>query len=533
VDDTNRCSVINVMHRRFIETEAGAAVASRFLPTLNLRGTWFAALMWAASMYNKLKRLFIVLIVFISFPGLAFNQQPPSPSAVAAPNTTCCDVAPGGTYEFNQLTITVLATALDSTGGAPHGVARMRLAEGGATEEVTAGEGQSLNWHGYHVAIAAVHGPGEFRGGFATLRVASVASLPQCIGKTWKDGPAPWPCTEFAQQPPSPSAAPSTKLVPPAQGKIPVAFIIRPGAETIDFVGPWEAFQFAFRPSKGAMSMEDTELFKLYTVSDSKEPVRVSGGMKIIPDYTYAEAPEPKVVVIPGTTKSPEMLDWIRKVAKHSDVVMSVCVGAYRLAETGLLSGKTATTNNGAYVDIQRKYPDVHFLLNRRWVQSDPVIFTSGATGAGIDLALHVVDLYFGREVAARAAGSMNYPGQDWKGDGIDSLKSPLPSDRFSTGVLGNWQGEVSSKEEPLQLAIHIWPYPDDKHLAGTVDVLNRNDIDLFIDPIALNGPDLHFEIHNGASTYDGKLNAEGTAIEGTWKHLGASTPLVLKRAKK
>ena len=327
--------------------------------------------------------------------------------------------------------------------------------------------------------------------------------------------------------------APVTKLVPPAQGKIPVAFIIGRSAETIDFVGPWEAFYFAFRPSPGAMSMEDMELFQLYTVSDSKEPVRVSGGMRIIPDYTYADAPEPKVVVIPATTESPEMLEWIRKVAKHSDVIMSVCIGAYRLAATGLLSRKTATTNDGSYVDIQRKYPDVHFVRDMRWVQSDPGIFTSGATGAGIDLALHIVDLYFGRDVAERAARSMNYPGQDWKGDGTESLKRALPSEQFSSGVLGNWQGKLITKEGSLQLAIHIWPYPDDRHLVGTADVLNRNDRDLFIDPIALNGPDLHFEIHDGASTFDGKLRAQGTTIKGIWKQSGASTPLVLKRVKK
>ena len=127
----------------------------------------------------------------------------------------------------------------------------------------------------------------------------------------------------------------------------------------------------------------------------------------------------------------------------------------------------------------------------------------------------------------------MNYPGQDWKGDGTDSVKTPLPSDQFSTGVLGNWQGEVITKEGSLQLAIHIWPYPNDKHLVGAADVLNRDVRDLFIDPIALDGPDLHFEIHNGASTYDGKLNAEATVIEGAWKQSGVSAPLVLKRVKK
>src|SRR5215471_280762 len=149
----------------------------------------------------------------------------------------------------------------------------------------------------------------------------------------------------FGQQPPSPSAAPAARLVPPAHGKIPVAFIIGRGAETIDFVGPWVAFQDALRPVSAGMSMDEVELFQLYTVADSKDPVRVSGGMRIIPDYTYADAPEPKVVVVPGTTKSSEMLDWIRKMAKRSDVVMSVCIGAYRLAEAGVLSGKTATTN--------------------------------------------------------------------------------------------------------------------------------------------------------------------------------------------
>src|SRR5437016_10599995 len=151
--------------RSFIKGSAGAVVpaaTASFLTGLNLRGTGFAALMYAASMYNKLKRLSIVFIVFISFPGLAFDQQAPSPSAVAATNTTCCDIAPGGTPEFNQLKITVLATTLDSAGDIPHGTARIRLAQGGATQEVTVRQGDALNWHGYHVAIAAVHGPGDF-----------------------------------------------------------------------------------------------------------------------------------------------------------------------------------------------------------------------------------------------------------------------------------------------------------------------------------------------------------------------------------
>ena len=336
-----------------------------------------------------------------------------------------------------------------------------------------------------------------------------------------------------AQQPAKPSTVPTAKLVPPAQGKIPVAFVIgQGGGETIDFVGPMEVFTFAFFPKPGA-GMEDMQPFRLYTVSGSTNPIRVTGGLRIIPDYTFADAPEPKVVVVPATRTSPEMLDWIRKMTTRADVVMSVCVGAYHLAEAGVLNGKKATTMSGAYPDIQKKYPEVNFIRNMLWVQSDPVIYTSGATGAGIDLALHIVELYFGREVAERAAGSMNYPGRDWMGNGAESAPRPLPSDRFSSGVLGNWRGTVNTKQGPLELAIQIWPYPNDKHLVGAADIVNRGDRDLFIDPITLNGSDLHFEIHLAKSTFDGKLNAQATAIEGNWTQAGASAPLVLTRVKR
>ncbi len=150
---------------------------------------------------NTISSLFtIVLTAYVSNRAPISRIVPDSEWQTWAPlgfvaDSTCCDIAPGGTHEFNHLKITVLATRLDSTGGAPHGAVRLRLAEGGATEEVTAREGTSINWHGYHIAIAAVHGPGKPRGALVALRVASVASLPQCIGKTWKAHTAPWPCT--------------------------------------------------------------------------------------------------------------------------------------------------------------------------------------------------------------------------------------------------------------------------------------------------------------------------------------------------
>jgi len=86
----------------------------------------------------------------------------------------------------------------------------------------------------------------------------------------------------------------SNPLTPPAVGSIPVAFPISEGAVIIDFCGPWEVFQdIEIRGRKDPA-------FHLYTVAETKEPIIASGGMKLIPEYTFQTAPEPKLIVIPA-----------------------------------------------------------------------------------------------------------------------------------------------------------------------------------------------------------------------------------------
>ena len=143
------------------------------------------------------------------------------------------------------------------------------------------------------------------------------------------------------------------KLTPPADGTVPVAFLISDGAVVIDFCGPWEVFG-------NVMVGGRMDAFRLYTVSETTKPITASGGMKIIPDYTLESAPVPKVIVIPAQSNSSEtVLEWIRKSSKSADLTMSVCTGAYLLAQTGLLAGKTATTHHGSYVDFAMKFPDI------------------------------------------------------------------------------------------------------------------------------------------------------------------------------
>src|SRR6266566_5954344 len=136
----------------------------------------------------------------------------------------------------------------------------------------------------------------------------------------------------------------ANSIKPPAQGSIPVAFLVSEGAVVIDFCGPWEVFQDVNIPGR------QDHPFRLYTVAESTAPIHASGGMQIVPDYTLRNAPAPKVIVIPAQSDPSEaMLEWIRKATTNTDVTMSVCTGAFVLAKTGLLSGKAATTFHTAF----------------------------------------------------------------------------------------------------------------------------------------------------------------------------------------
>src|SRR5258708_15176326 len=142
--------------------------------------------------------------------------------------------------------------------------------------------------------------------------------------------------------------------------------------------------------------------------------------MRIVPAYLFDAAPVPAIVVVPAQRgRSPKMLQWIRERSTKSQVVMSVCTGAFVLADAGILKGKKATTHHLYYDEFQTTFPDVSIQKNKRFVESDPVIFTAGGLSSGIDLALHIVRLYGGADLAEETAKLLEYEGTGWKDDRV------------------------------------------------------------------------------------------------------------------
>jgi putative intracellular protease/amidase/YHS domain-containing protein len=218
-----------------------------------------------------------------------------------------------------------------------------------------------------------------------------------------------------ADAPGKPPQARPNPLKPPAEGSIPVAFLVSEGAVVIDFCGPWEVFQDAIVPSR-----QDAP-FRLYTVAETTRPIRASAGLTIVPDYTLESAPAPKVIVIPAQRgRSEAMLQWIRRASKGADVTMSVCTGAMLLAKTGLLAGRSATTHHDSYRTFAMEFPDVRLRRGARFVE-DGNLASAGGLSSGMDLALRVVERYYGRDAAMKTADYMEYQGQGWLNPGSNA----------------------------------------------------------------------------------------------------------------
>jgi transcriptional regulator GlxA family with amidase domain len=204
------------------------------------------------------------------------------------------------------------------------------------------------------------------------------------------------------------AALPARPLPLPASGRIRVAFLIGEHVNVIDLAGPWETFQDA-----GA-GTNTSSPFELFTVAQSKRVVRATAGLRLMPHHTYASAPQPHVIVVPAHHATPATHRWLRRRAQKAQVVMSVCTGAFILAEAGLLDGHTATTHHNFFDQFESAFPKVHLIRGERFVEHDKIATAAGLT-SGIDLALRLVERYQGRQAAEQTADYMEHESSRWQ----------------------------------------------------------------------------------------------------------------------
>jgi transcriptional regulator GlxA family with amidase domain len=179
--------------------------------------------------------------------------------------------------------------------------------------------------------------------------------------------------------------------------------------DTLDFCGPLEVFSITGQRATGPVP---------FTVSTAAErqtpPILTRSGLSITPYYTYFNAVQADILIIPGGRGSrhelnnPATINFIRQQAMGAELVVSVCTGALLLGAAGILDGLRVTTHHNAFDELDAIAPNCTIVRDQRYVDNGKII-TSAGIAAGIDTALYVVQRLLGPDTARETANHMEY----------------------------------------------------------------------------------------------------------------------------
>lgn len=198
-------------------------------------------------------------------------------------------------------------------------------------------------------------------------------------------------------------------------------FLIFPGLEELDLVGPWEMISLWGKFLQGP----ETRLM----VAETHESVTCAKGMSLNPHVTFSDCPQLDFLLVPGgdgrrqQVGNETLIRFVAEQAKNCQAVLSVCTGAFILYRAGLLAGRRATTHWSALSELA-ELGDVQ-VCQERFVR-DGNIWTAAGVSAGIDLALAFIESVAGEEVAGKVQfGTEYYPSGRFFGTLHQSAKAP------------------------------------------------------------------------------------------------------------
>jgi transcriptional regulator GlxA family with amidase domain len=231
--------------------------------------------------------------------------------------------------------------------------------------------------------------------------------------------------------------------------------------EALDVVGPAEVFATASDLWR-KKSTSRVPAYSIELVGPQRGHLATSCGLSLFAQNSIHEVRGTlDTLIIAGGIGVQEamhdarLVSWIRRMAKRTRRICSVCAGAFVLAETGLLRRRRATTHWRLCDEFATRYPEVS-------VERDPIfvrdgnVFTSAGVTAGIDLALCLVEQDHGRELALAVAREM-----------VVFLKRPGGQSQFSAHL----RGQVTSREPIRDLQAWV---PDNLESELSVEALAR-----------------------------------------------------------
>src|SRR5262245_48999979 len=216
-----------------------------------------------------------------------------------------------------------------------------------------------------------------------------------------------WPTLSGCAPPPRRRSSARTSRSTRAVSNRCVAAVIGAGALTFDLAVPCEVFGLD-------RSDIDDPWYDFRLVSADETPIRTSTGFTIDTPYRLADVEAAGTVIVPGwcdpeQRPSADLVAALLAAHARGARVVSLCTGAFVLADAGLLDGRRATTH-WMYAERLRARAPSADIDDRVLYLEDGGVFTSAGTAAGIDLCLHLVRLDRGSAVANAVARRIVMP---------------------------------------------------------------------------------------------------------------------------
>jgi putative intracellular protease/amidase len=178
-----------------------------------------------------------------------------------------------------------------------------------------------------------------------------------------------------------------------------IGIYVYDGMFSQDALGPYQVFKSAG--------------LKTFLIAKKKGNITMSNGLTIAVNKSIDEVNELDMLLIPGgatatalQTIDPVVLDWIKKIDETSLYTTSVCTGAWILGATGLLQDKNASTHWYRAKEMLTKYGATY--TGQRWTTDGKYWTSAGVTG-GIDMALALVNHWFGKQYTQAVMLDMEY----------------------------------------------------------------------------------------------------------------------------
>ena len=303
-----------------------------------------------------------------------------------------------------------------------------------------------------------------------------------------------------------------------------VLIVLFDRVQSLDVTGPLEVFAGANdwqsrRDRKPAGP--DGPAYRIRTASLGGAPVRTTSGLRLAPDGDLPDQDKPDILLVPGGEgtrhPNPALVAWLQAHGPQATRLVSVCTGAFLLAEAGLLDRRRVTTHWAYCATLAARFPEVSVDPDPIFVRDGNLTTSAGVT-AGIDLALALVEDDLGRDAALDIARHL-----------VVFLRRPANQAQFSTQLAAQLADREPLRDVQRWIADHPAADLSVPTLAGRASLSPRQFARAFAAEVGM--PPGRYVDRIRLETARRRMEDTADGVEETARRCGYGTPEAMRRA--